>query len=130
MVISPPAEKQTLCLRRESVFRFSDGKVSVHENRDFPSVLGGAYDGEILRAYHEVHMGDGIVEAASLQLLLIHVAAALDAGVSLAEGDVAGGVFVEQGVIEQQLLIGDGAVVGHQRHLAEVSGALVHGDGP
>ena len=42
---------------------------------------------------------------------------------------MAGGVLVKEGVVEQDLLVGDGAVVGHQGHLAEVAGPLVHGDG-
>ena len=91
--------------------------------------MGGAGDVQIRCAHHEVHMGDGVVEAMGLQLVLAHFLAALQAGIRLAEGDVAGGVLVEQRVVEQDLLVGDGAVVGHQGHLAEVAGSLVHGDG-
>ena len=64
-----------------------------------------------------------------LQLVLCHLLAALQAGIRLAEGDVAGGVLVEQGVVIEDPLVGDGAVIGHQGHLAEVAGPLVHGDG-
>ena len=62
--------------------------------------------------------------SSSLFILL----AALQAGIRLAEGDVAGGVLVKKSVVEQDLLVGDGAVVGHQGHLAEIGGALVHGN--
>ena len=62
------------------------------------------------------------------QLLLGHILAPLDAlGIGLAKGQVAGGVLIEQGIVEQQLLIADGAVIGHQSHLAEVGRALVQG---
>ena len=42
---------------------------------------------------------------------------------------VTGSVLVKKGVIEKNLLVGDGAVIGHQGHLAEIGGPLVHGDG-
>ena len=42
---------------------------------------------------------------------------------------MAGGVLVEEGVVEEGLLVGDGAVIGHQGDLAEIGGALVHADG-
>ena len=114
-----------------SNFIFSNSlcEISVYEYRDLPSVVGGAGDVQVRRAHHEVHVGDGVVEAPGLQLVLAHLLAALQAGIRLAEGDVAGGVLVEQRVLEQDLLVGDGAVVGHQGHLTEVAGPLVHGDG-
>ena len=45
------------------------------------------------------------------------------------DGDVAGRILVEQGVVEQDLLVGDRAVIGHQGHLAEVAGPFIHSDG-
>ncbi len=76
-------------------------------------------------------MGDGAVEARRLLLLRGHILAAPDtAGVRLAEGQMAGGVFVEQGLVEQDPGIADGGIVGHQGHLTQVVGALVGVDGP
>ena len=42
---------------------------------------------------------------------------------------MAGRILVEQGVVEQDLLVGDRAVIGHQGHLAEVAGPFIHSDG-
>ena len=41
---------------------------------------------------------------------------------------MAGGVLVEQGVIEQDAALRNGAVLGHQRALAQIGRAIVHGD--
>ena len=49
-------------------------------------------------------------------------------GKAHAQGQVAGGVLVKEGVVEQQAGLADGAVVGHQGALAQVGAALVHGD--
>ena len=45
---------------------FSKRKISIHEHRYLFPVLRGAHDGEVRGAYHEVHMGDGVVEARGL----------------------------------------------------------------
>ena len=69
--------------------RSLQGEVAVYEDGDLPAVVGFAGDGQIGGAHHEVQVGDGIVEAVGLQLLLGHVLAALDAlGVGLAEGQI------------------------------------------
>ena len=41
---------------------------------------------------------------------------------------MAGGVFVKEGVVEQDAALGDGAVLRHQGALAQVGGAFVHGN--
>ena len=75
-------------------------------------------------------MGQRIVQAVGLHLLPGHGLAAFNAlGICLAEGQMAGSVFVKQGVVEQNLLIGNGAVIGDQSHFSEVAGALVYTDG-
>ena len=75
-------------------------------------------------------MGDGVVEPLFLQLRTLHLRAALDTlGIRLAEGKMAGGVLVKERVVEQEALVGNGAVVRNKRDLAEIRGALVHGDG-
>ena len=72
-------------------------------------------------------MGDGVVEALSLQLLLVHVPAPLDTlRIGLPKGQMAGGVLIKQGVVEQDVLVSDGTVIGDQGHLPEVGGTLVH----
>ena len=58
-----------------------------------------------------------------------HVLAVDEAGgVGLAEGDVAGGVLVEEGVPEEDAGLGDGGVVGDESDFAEAGGAFVGGD--
>ncbi len=47
-------------LRRGSELR---RKVAVYKDRNLLSVMGGAQDAQIRCAHHEVHVGDGIVEA-------------------------------------------------------------------
>ncbi|CAN4012871.1 putative membrane protein, partial [Dysosmobacter welbionis] len=122
---------QLVCHGLSSFSLISDlrGEVAVHEHWDFLSVVGNAQDVQVRRAHHEVHVGDGVVEAPGLQLVLAHGLAVLEAGIGLAEGDVAGRILVEQGVVEQDLLVGDRAVIGHQGHLAEVAGPFIHSDG-
>ena len=83
-------------------------------------------DGQVGSAHHEIHVGDGVVKAGGAQLLLGHLRPAPDAlGIGLAEGQVAGGVLVKEGVVVEKLLVADGAVVGHQSHLAQPGGGLV-----
>ena len=43
-----------------------------------------------------------------------------------AERDMACGVLVEEGLVEQEAVLGDRGVYGDQRALTEVCGALVH----
>ena len=75
-------------------------------------------------------MVGGLVESCGLLPGLVQLLPAPDAGgVGGAEGQVAGGVLVKQGVVEQNARVADGGVIGHQGHLPQVGGALVHGDG-
>ena len=72
----------------------------------------------------------GIVQARSLEFFLAHGFAAFHAlGIRFAEGEMAGSIFVEKGVVEENFLVGDGTVVGDERDLAEIRRALVLGDG-
>ena len=92
--------------------------------------MSRADNGEVGSAHHEIHMGHGVVQTVGLHLLPGHGLAALNAlGIRLAEGQMAGGVFIKQGIVKQNLLVGNGTVIGHQRYLAEVAGPLVHTDG-
>ena len=71
-------------------------------------------------------MDQALVGAARRQVFRAHhVAAANALGIGLAERDVAGGVLVEQRVVEQQPAGRDRRGIRHQRHLAETARALV-----
>ena len=73
-------------------------------------------------------MDHGIVQAQLVALLPGHVLEAVDGiGVAPAHGQMAGSVFIEQGIVEQNTAAADGAVLGDQGALAQVGGALVHG---
>ena len=63
----------------------------------------------------------GIIQACGLELFLAHGFTALHAlGIRFAEGKVAGGIFVKERVVEENFLVGDGTVVGHERDLAKI----------
>ena len=47
-------------------------------------------------------------------------------GIAVAQCQMAGGILIKEGVVEQQLSVADGAVVGHESALAEVAAALIH----
>ena len=71
-------------------------------------------------------MGGGIVESVRRLLFLAHGETALKAlGKALADGEVAGRVFVEEGVVEEDAHLGDGGAGRDQGDLAEVGRALV-----
>ena len=71
-------------------------------------------------------MDQGLVHAPGRQLCLGQaVASPGGAGIAGAEGDVAGGVLVKQGAVEDDAAAVDGAGGRHQGHLADVAGALV-----
>ena len=53
-------------------------------------------------------MGHGVVQTVGLHLLPGHGLAALNAlGIRLAEGQMAGGVFVKQSVVKQHAAVGN-----------------------
>ena len=85
--------------------RRSEREVAVHKDGHLAAVVRRAGDGEVARADHEVHMRDRIIQAAGLQLVLAQAVAVLEAGIRFAEGDVAGGVLVEERVIKQDLQV-------------------------
>jgi len=71
----------------------------------------------------------GVVDAqaaALIQGLALEVADGI--GKAHAQSQVAAGVLVEQRVVEQQAGLVDGGIKGHQRALAQIAAALVHGD--
>ena len=73
-------------------------------------------------------MDSGIVQALGQQLGAVHLAAALDVGgIASAKGNVAGGIFIKQGVIEQHAALVDGARCRNQGDFANAAGILVGG---
>ena len=76
-------------------------------------------------ADHEILVHAGVVDAQGAALFQGAVLEAVDGvGEAHAQGQMAGGVLVEQGVVEQQAQVADGAVVGHQGAFAQVGAAL------
>ena len=85
---------------------------TIYENGNFLAIVSGAHNGQVRRTNHEVGVLLGYVESVGGQLLLGHIRATLNAGVSGTEGQVAGSVFVKQRFVIQDILVGDGGVVG------------------
>lgn len=98
---------------------------------DSDALAGGsdARYGKILRAYHEVLMHHGVVDAHGAQFFEAVVFIVPDvAGIAAAESQVAGGVLVKERVVEEYAALSYRARVWHERALAEHGRALVHGD--
>src|SRR5699024_5037422 len=78
---------------------------------------------------HHVLVDGRVVQPLFQQLGAGHAAAACNVGgVAGAKGDVAGGVLVKQGVVEQHAAFADGAGGRHQSKLADAAGVLVGGE--
>ena len=74
-------------------------------------------------------MDHGLVQTHGVALIQRQLLEALNGiGITVAQCQMAGGVLVKEGVVEQQLCVADGAVVGYQRALAQIGAALIHGD--
>ena len=101
----------------------------VPEHGDGAAVAAVRRDSQIRRADHEILMDHGVVHAERAHLLERAVRVVAD-GVDKAhaEREVAAGIFVKQGVVKQDACLVDGAVIRHERALAEVGRAFVHGD--
>ena len=80
----------------------------------------------VLGTDHHILVQVRLVHAAGQQVFLRQRRAALrGAGVAGTEGDVAGGILVKQGAVEQLAAAVDGAAGRHQRHLTDAAGTLV-----
>ena len=74
-------------------------------------------------------MDDGIIDSLLSCLLHGHVVSARqDFLEAMAQGDVAAGVLVKEGLIEKNAALVDAALLGDQGDLAQHAGALIHAD--
>ena len=99
------------------------------EHGDHIAVFADGVDVHILGADHKILVDHGVIDAQGAALgqgLVLKVVNGV--GKAHAQGQMAGGVFVEQRVVEQQSGLADGTVVGHQGALAQIGAALVHSD--
>ena len=91
--------------------------VTVAEDGDSLAVAAHGVDVHVGRADHEVLVHHGLVETHSVALVQRQLLEALNGvGIAVAQCEVAGGIFIKEGVIEQQLCVTDGAVVGTRAH--------------
>ena len=83
---------------------------AVFKQRHGAAVAAFAGDAAVLCTDHHVLMQGGVVHAAGCQLFLGKAGAAHgSAGVAVAKSDVAGGILVKQGIVEQLAAAVDGA---------------------
>lgn len=81
---------------------------------------------QLIRADHEIGVDEGLVSAARREFLVGHVFAADDrVAVRISDGDVTGGILVEQCVVKQDLALADGRTVRHEGALTEPRRVLV-----
>ena len=107
----------------------SEGPGALAEDGDGLAVLADGVDRKVGRADHEVLVDHGVVDAelaAVLQRLVLEVADRV--GKAHAEREMAAGVLVKEGVVEQEARLVDGRVKRHQRAFAKIPAALVHLD--
>ena len=86
-----------------------EGPVTITEDRNNLAVTGGGIDIHGVAADHEVHMDHRFIDTqcpALFQRLVVVVTDGV--GEALAHSQVAGGVLIEQGVIEQNAAFADG----------------------
>lgn len=71
----------------------------------------------------------GVIDADLVELFLGHVLKALHALVKAeAERQMAGGIFIEERIVEEQAGLMDRRLLRHERALAKIVAALVHAD--
>ena len=93
------------------------------------AVLVHAVDGEIVAADHKVGVVAGVIDADLVELFLGHILKALHALVKAeAERQMAGGILIEERIVEEQAGLVDRRLLRHERALAEIVAALVHAD--
>ena len=79
----------------------SEREVSVPEDLHFLAFVSGSDYREVSGSHHEVFMGHGEVHSPLLQFVLGHFLRSVDAGISLAEREMAGSVLIEERVQEK-----------------------------
>ena len=97
--------------------------VAVTENGNDLAVTGGSVDVHSIAADHEVHMDHGFVDTQSAALFQSLVVVVTD-GIceTLANSQVAGSIFIEQSVVEQDAALADGACLRNQSALTQITG--------
>ena len=69
---------------------------------------------------HEVHVYEAVVDSFLLEFLRAHRLAAFEAeGISLADGEMVGGILIKQGVVEDEVRLRDRREMRHQRDFTE-----------
>lgn len=127
---APESERTTF--RGISTKKWDFGQKSpcpVPEHGDGAAVAAVRRNGQIRRADHEILVDHGVVHAERAHLLERAVRVVAD-GIdeAHAEREVAAGVFIKQRIVKQDARLVDGAVIRHERALAKVGRAFVHGD--
>ena len=103
--------------------------VAVTEHRNNTAVFAHCIDVHAVAADHEVLVDHGIVDAQLTALLQRLVLEVLDGiGKAHAQSQMAGSVFIEQGVVEQNAALADRAVLGNRSTLAQLCCAFIHGN--
>ena len=96
--------------------------------------FGRAVGGETVDVHggptdHPVYVDEAVIGSQAGELFFGHLVSSDEAGgVSLSEGDVAGGIFVEESVPEEDTGLRDGGVVRDESDFAELACAFVGGD--
>ena len=107
---------------------FLECPVAVSENRHNRAILADGIDIHGITADHEILVNHGFVDAQSAALgkgLAVMIPNGI--GKACAHRQMAGGIFIEQGAVEQQTALADGALLGYQSALSQIGSTLVHG---
>ena len=104
----------------------SECPVSVCEHREFSAVCGLCGDGEVFCTNHKVNVYDAVVYTQFADFFQSIFFVILYTGsVAFAESKVAGCVFVEKCIVEENAAVSDGGVIGNESTLAQITCTLV-----
>jgi hypothetical protein len=88
--------------------------IPVSEYRFSASVCRFPVDAHICRTDHEIHVGQARIDSMLGKLLWGHVFTAFDIdGIRIADRQMVGGIFIEEGVVKNDVGLGNG---GEMRH--------------
>ena len=107
----------------------TSGPGSVSEDGRAAAVGADAVNRKVVAAHHEIHVDDGVVDAARFCLGCREIIAVRqDFLEARAEGDMAAGILVKERLVKQKTAAVDRALLRNQGDLAKHGGALVHGN--